>query len=206
MLRTLHPPHGSDSDISPDLVDNSPWPRHYHLGYRHTAILRTNRLIYSEAGALLYSETIVVLRPSDLDFPSASPRIWRHNPVLGIGEQTSTGEHIYASQETGGVLEPHVFSRFQNLELVLDVRDSGGELPTMVLTIDSDGSINPISLGVLKSHIRNMYLQMFEDVTEIVSNSVLLKSFFIKIFLDIGANPWEEMDVNADYVGRTFSF
>ncbi|KAK0114839.1 hypothetical protein ONS96_013321 [Cadophora gregata f. sp. sojae] len=97
----------------------------YEAYKKHPAILRTNKQIYSEAMTMLHTEAILVVEPGDifclcenpqdLKFGAAHRGVWRHNPLLGFGREVN-GAVVYDSPEIeGGLLEPHVFARFQNV-------------------------------------------------------------------------------------------
>ena len=123
---------------------------------RFPAILRTNRQIYSEASSLLYAELSLVLQPGDVlcmntgkDIVKASERIWRHNPLYGIGSTNSSGQTVYAKPELDGVMEPHVLARFKKiifeielsweLEALQNLRDQ--TVPS--LFVNEDLTVNP---------------------------------------------------------------
>ena len=95
---------------------------------RYPNILRTNRQIYSEASSMLYSELRVVLQPGDVlcmkpckDIVKASEKVWRHNPLDGIGTTNATGQTVYSKPSLDGVMEPHVLARFKKLAFELDI-------------------------------------------------------------------------------------
>ena len=89
---------------------------------RFPAILRTNRQIQSEAVSLLYGELSMKVQPGDVlcmktgkDIVKASEGLWRHNPLHGIGNESSCGQTVYAKPELGGVIEPYVLARFKRI-------------------------------------------------------------------------------------------
>ena len=96
---------------------------------RYPNILRTNRQIYSEASPMLYSELRVNLQPGDVlcmkaskDIVTASERVWKHNPLDGIGTTNGAGQTVYSKPKLDGVMEPHVLARFRKFafELCID--------------------------------------------------------------------------------------
>ncbi|KAF4630165.1 hypothetical protein G7Y89_g7981 [Cudoniella acicularis] len=94
------------------------------LEQRHLSILRINRQIYSETSSLLYSELRLLVKPGDIfclrpdgDLCRPSKKVWRHNPLYGIGHKSVNGDQIYNTPKMDGLLEPHVFTRFQNVEI-----------------------------------------------------------------------------------------
>ena len=95
---------------------------------RHPDILRTNRQIYSEASSILYSELRVNLQSGDVlcikagkDITKASERVWRHNPLDGIGTTNGTGHTVYSKPRLDGVMEPHVLARFKKIAFEWDI-------------------------------------------------------------------------------------
>ena len=44
-----------------------------------------------------------------------SERVWRHDPLLGIGDEDKNGQHFYDSPKLNGFMEPHVFTRLRNI-------------------------------------------------------------------------------------------
>merc|ERR1712093_282047 len=126
----------SDSDSDDDMeggggeyitaAEANPFTAEDYEAYRkHPAILRTNRQIYSEAISMFHTEAILVVEPGDifclsdnpqdLKFGAAHQGVWRHNPLLGFGREVN-GTVVYDSPEIeGGLLEPHVFARFQKI-------------------------------------------------------------------------------------------
>lgn len=89
---------------------------------RHLAILSTNRQIYNEASALLYSDLTINVNPADAvthihgnTFAKQTAKVWRHDPSKGFGLTNTKGQTTYKSFSLDGSLEPHVFSRFETI-------------------------------------------------------------------------------------------
>ncbi|KAL5314412.1 hypothetical protein ACEPPN_018839 [Leptodophora sp. 'Broadleaf-Isolate-01'] len=121
----------------------------YEAYKKHPAILRTNRQIYSEAISMFHEEAILVVEPGDifclgdnvqdLKFGAAHQAVWRHNPLHGFGRNVN-GTVVYDSPELeGGLLEPHVFARFQNI--LFDANFDFEHTQNIELWIDDDTHI-----------------------------------------------------------------
>ena len=52
------------------------------------------------------------------DIKQGSPDVWRHHPLRGTGSRNAEGVQVYASDETSGDIEPHIFARFERLALL----------------------------------------------------------------------------------------
>ena len=111
----------SQDEVNKDHSKGHPESKTYR---KHLAILRTNHQIHSEAADLFYSELTILLEPSnvtlreDLFRPfeyGRSERVWRHDPLLGIGDEDKDGQHFYDSHKLNGVMEPYVFARLRNI-------------------------------------------------------------------------------------------
>lgn len=44
-----------------------------------------------------------------------SERVWRHDPLLGIGDEDKNGQHFYDSPKLNGFMEPLVFARLRKI-------------------------------------------------------------------------------------------
>ena len=97
--------------------------------HRHPAILRTNRPIYAEASCVLYSELKILVTPGDIlcrdrslddEIVKPSMRVWRYNPIYGVGYENEDGKRFYSSPELDGLMEPHAFTRFREIKLFVD--------------------------------------------------------------------------------------
>ena len=94
---------------------------------RHLAILRTSRQIYNEASALLYSDLTIHVNPGDAvtDMPGntiveQTKGIWRHAPSKDFGSTDINGRTLYKSCLLDGLVEPHVFARFEKVSYHAD--------------------------------------------------------------------------------------
>ena len=79
------------------------------------------------------------LQPGDVlclkarkDIVKASEKVWRHNPLDGIGTTNGTGQTVYSKPRMDGVMEPHVLARFKRFTFELCVNWEGD-------TIDAEG-------------------------------------------------------------------
>jgi hypothetical protein len=91
-------------------------------------ILRVNKQIYDEASSILYTEGTVVIdaydmfclntdpSPERVRFGAVDEKVsWRHNPLKDPGTVAEDGTVTYSTPELGGLMEPHVFARFQKV-------------------------------------------------------------------------------------------
>lgn len=194
---------GDDSESDCDDENNDPYMVDrrfvYYLNCRPTAIFRTCRLIYSEAVALFYSQLTIILRPSDLGFAPeryieptiAHSRIWRHDPLHGIGEHLINGDRVYTTPKLDGMVEPHVFSHFRRVHLNFDLTFCGTtsiDLPSLTCRVDSQMNVNAYDSDVLKMYFRRNYFSMLEKFTKIMSNSTLVRSLSIGISMEMCVN------------------
>ena len=81
----------SQDEVNKDHSKGHPESKTYR---KHLSILRTNHQIHSEAADLFYSELTILLEPSNVNLREdpfrpfeygRSERVWRHDPLLGIG-------------------------------------------------------------------------------------------------------------------------
>lgn len=160
---------------------------------RFPAILRTNRQIYSEALSLLYTELELHLQPGDVlcmntgkDIVKASERVWRHNPLQGIGTTNPNGQTIYPKPELDGPMEPHVLARFKKIIFEMDFswemetleaetdRNAEGEQNVQdpiapSLFVNEDLTINPEDEAKLLAFYRRSTI--IHQLVKILSNS-----------------------------------
>ncbi|KAH7403906.1 hypothetical protein BKA64DRAFT_670221 [Cadophora sp. MPI-SDFR-AT-0126] len=141
-----HDMGGGDEEYTTPAEANTFQAEDYEAYKKYPAILRTNRHIYSEAISMFHREAILVVEPGDifclnenpqdLRFGAAHQGVWRHNPLLGFGREVN-GAIIYDSPEIeGGLLEPHVFARFQNI--LFDANFDFEHTQNVKLWIDDD--------------------------------------------------------------------
>ncbi|MCJ1248977.1 hypothetical protein MMC30_006198 [Trapelia coarctata] len=97
-------------------------------------ILRASRQIHDEAAPELYSElTIVMWSGNNLASGMLVPpifdqkpwkiydNVWRHNPLLGVGHRDSNGAHVYDTPAMDGLMEPHIFAKFKNVDFEVEI-------------------------------------------------------------------------------------
>lgn len=179
---------------------------------KHPAILRTNRQIYDEASSLLYTEATLTLDPGDifclakrphaLMFGTPNEMPWRHNPLNGLGKKDENGVVTYDTPQTGGLMEPHVFARFQKIffDGFFDIEHT----QNVELWIDDD-------TYVIKAEDAAKYQRVLrrsniiKDLVQILSNSPLIKRLEISLEVEVmaGSNllmeePLEESGDEAD--------
>ena len=94
--------------------------------HRTPALLQTCRLVYFEAISVLYEQVKVMVTPGDLIgirncCATAFPLIrdlWRYNPLDDYGLDPASGKWVYHTPERKGKMYPHVFNRFQRIEVL----------------------------------------------------------------------------------------
>jgi len=147
----------------------------------HGAILRTNRQIYSEASSLLYTECTLVVEPGDIfclgervtgprRFGVPSERVWRHNPLHGLGTTGENGVVTYDTPPMRGKLDPHVFARFQKISF--DASFGYDHTQFMEIWMRDDNTVNPSDAVSLKDAFRQ---------SPVIQNFVKLMSCLPKI-------------------------
>ena len=52
----------------------------------------------------------------------AKKKVWRHNPLHGIGHRDEHGQLTYNTPEMDGLMDSHVFARFQQVLFIADFR------------------------------------------------------------------------------------
>ena len=183
---------------------------------RFPAILRTNRQIYNEASSLLYSGLEVYLQASDVlcmnpskDIVKASERVWRHNPLHGLGTTDKSGQTIYAKPALDGYMEPHVLARFTKIvfdlefsweaeTLEAEVKQQTEEDQTALvapsLFVNDDLTINPQDEAKLLAFYRRSTI--IHQLVKILSNSSNIVRLMISIDIQVLARY--DMDLDAD--------
>jgi hypothetical protein len=163
-----------------------------------TAILRTNRLIYFEASELFYSEATIMLRERDitgfgLEKPPPPYRVpWRHDPIHAINDSRPNVECTYTTPELTGLVEPHIFWRFQKIELcpffdfLLEI-----DLPYLSFRMDSEFNIDKTDIESWQSFLQTKYSTSLRDFVKIVSEPAYVKSLSLEltISMDVTAGP-----------------
>jgi hypothetical protein len=181
-------------DIDPGEYPDWPLP---------TAILCTNRQLYAEASHLMYSEVKIVLYPEDLvclradskDIAPPSRKIWRHNPLDGVGRLGPHNERIYATPEMDGLMEPHIFARFQKVNFELNFEFEPDHCPMYrPLGINSEMKIERKERIRFQNFLRRT--NILRDFKEVISNSYLVE--FLRINLRIFALPAGNEDLEDD--------
>ncbi|KAH7336718.1 hypothetical protein BKA65DRAFT_507000 [Rhexocercosporidium sp. MPI-PUGE-AT-0058] len=185
----------------------------YEAYKKHPAILRTNKQIYTEAISMFYEEAILVIEPGDifclsedpqdLKFGAAHQAVWRHNPLRGFGSNVN-GTVVYDSPELeGGLLEPHVFARFQ--KVLFDANFDFEHTQNIELWIDDDTHvIRKDDVEEFQNVVRSS--SIMKDFVKVVGNSKLA-SLEISLEVEVMANSnlmmqemLDESDDEADEV------
>lgn len=222
MSPTIAPPEDSEEEADEDWIDEDSegpdtedeleemlyGPREYtresepnpftredfDLFKRHPAILRTNRQIYFEASAVLYSEAVIDFcpgeifclrkKPRDLPFGVRSPNPWRHNPLHGTGRQEGVNV-IYDTPAMYGCMEPHVFARFQHFSF--DGFFDYEHTQHIELWIDDDTHVIRREDAVAYQAILKSS-RLMKDLVKILANCRQIMELDICIEVDVMAN------------------
>ncbi len=147
---------------------------------RFPAILRTNRQIHSEASFLLYGDLYMNVQPGDV----LRKRLWRHNPLHGIGSKNSCGQTVYAKAELDGVMEPHVFARFKKIIFEFELEALENRNPRVPsLYINDDMTVNPEDEAKLLAFYRRSTI--IYQLVKILSNSPDIIRFDIYLSIEL---------------------
>lgn len=179
----------------------------YEMWRRYPAILRTNRQIYSEASSLLYTEAILSVdpgdifclrnKPRDLAFGARSEDVWRYNPLKGTGRQEGN-KILYDTKAMGGLMDPHVFARFQRI--YLDANFDYEHTQHVELWIDDDTyAIRSVDIATYQKTLQASPLM--KDFVKILSNSREITHLEICLEVEVMANSnliMEEMPEDDD--------
>lgn len=189
---------------------------------RFPAILRTNRQIYSEASAVLYSGLSLYVKPENVlcmnagkDIVKASDKVWRHNPLHGIGTTNQSGQTVYATPEVDGFMEPHVFARFTqitfDLNLTLDEntmkatrepettqhgQEDQNALVAPSLFVTDNLTINPRDEAKLLAFYKRS--TMIHQFVKILSNSPNIVRLQIELEIEVLARWANDLDSDSD--------
>jgi len=165
---------------------------------RHSEILRTNRQIYSEAISVLYSELTMMLELGDLPglrrryskgmgIPKKTP--WRHNPLDGSGHRNDDGSHIYNTPTLEGLMDPHVFARFQQVTFHADLEFTA---PESLIFIDDDFNVDTDDRARLLTFLRRS--GVFKPLVRLLSNSPSLRRLSISPNVEVFPNYNSDLD------------
>jgi hypothetical protein len=169
-----------------------------------TAILRSNRQIYSEASSLMYSELIIVVTPGDIvclrpdseDISAPNPGVWRHNPLAGIGVLGPHKRRKYNTPEMDGKMEPHVFSRFKHISLELEFNCNPEDLAGCPrLSIDPDLKIASEDCVKFQDFLRRT--NIFRDLAKIICNSPRVTH--LQTILEVSVDPADDINLTYPY-------
>ncbi|RDW73684.1 hypothetical protein BP5796_07126 [Coleophoma crateriformis] len=166
----------------------------------HTEILQTSKRIYNEALAILYGELTILVEPGDIicltkipDIEPANKRVWRHNPLNCVRSRMGRDEFSYRRRKMDGRMEPHVFARFEKVNLVLSFDWTMGEVE---LSLDPEYNVNKIDAEEFMSGLRKS--TFLEDFVRILSNSYHIRQLSISMNIDIAAFWDDEEEFTAD--------
>jgi len=122
------------------------------------------------------------------NFGAPNKKIWRHNPLHYNGKSDADGRPIYDQPEMKGVwnglMEPHVFSRFENIQIDLDLH--------FPVWISGAYEVNDhVNIGVKTVNQGNLMKRthLLKDLATILSRSPSLKSLELTISVEVFAPP-----------------
>lgn len=92
--------------------------------------------------------------------------VWRHNPLDGVDFGREDGSHIYNTPPTDGLMEPHVFARFQRVTFHADFEFTAAGSH---LYIDDNFNIGSNDTARFIAFLRP--LGIFELLVRLLSNS-----------------------------------
>ncbi len=121
--------------------------------------------------------------------------VWRHNPLDGIGYRREDRSHVYNTCPTDGLIEPHVFARFQRVTFHADFDFTAAESH---LHIDNEFNIDTDDRARFIAFLRRAGI--FELLVRLLSNSPSLHRLSIGLNVQVWANydpddSDEEMDL-----------
>ena len=94
---------------------------------------------------MLESRDILCLRRRRLKSMRKAKKVWRHNPLHGIGHRDEHGKQIYNTPEMDGLMELYVFARFQYVLFIADFKFTAEESYMYIdddLNVDTDDQAN----------------------------------------------------------------
>ncbi|KAF8852472.1 hypothetical protein BDZ45DRAFT_749567 [Acephala macrosclerotiorum] len=157
-----------------------------------TTILRANSQIYFEGSDILYPELAVD------DIAKRSQKVWRHNPLHGIGKEGPKCSRIYSTCPMDDLMDPHVFARFKKigLQLRFDFTDrfiKGKAVPN--LSIDSSFNVDSDETRVRFYQFISQ-TRILRDLTTALSNSSEIS--LLNIILALAVSPDFESTYNLE--------
>ena len=79
-------------------------------------------MLYSELTIIVELGDILCLGGGNYTRMERKKKIWRHNPLYGIGHRDGEhGKHVYDTPKLDGRIEPHVFAKFQRIDFDADL-------------------------------------------------------------------------------------
>jgi hypothetical protein len=173
---------------------------------KHPTILRVNQQIFAEASSVFYTEATLILEPGDIfccakkpgdlkiGTPNESP--WRHNPVHGVGKTNANGVVTYNTPEMGGLLDPHVFSRFRNI--LFDASFDYLQMQYVEFWIDDETFVvKPEDAANFGKLVRAS--PIMKDFVKILSNSPFISTLSINLGVEVmAASNFMEQEMDDD--------
>ena len=115
--------------------------------------------------------------------------VWRHNPLDGIGYRKEDGSHVYNTPPTDGLMEPHVFARFQRVTFHADFEFTATESH---LYIDDEFNIDTNDTARFIAFLRRAGI--FELLVRLLSNSPSLH----RLSIGLNVQVWADYDSHPD--------
>jgi hypothetical protein len=120
-------------------------------------------------------------------------QVWKHDPFHGIGTRQETGEYVYNTPQLDGFLEPHIFARFQHIELDLEFDFEGlledlddDTFPKLTFYIDEDLNVRGADIDTMKSFLQQSNL--FNNFALVLSHSSHIRSLEMIICVTVAVN------------------
>jgi hypothetical protein len=172
-------------------------------------ILRVNKQIYDEASSLLYTEGTVVIDAYDMfclnkERPPERVRFgaiddhvaWRHNPLEDPGTVAEDGTVTYSTPDFGGLMEPHVFARFQ--KVLFDATFDELHMRDLEFWLDLDtGKLADSDVSDFQRRLRRSPIII--DLVKVLSLSPFIKKLTINLLLEVrSASRLDEEDTDSE--------
>ncbi|KAH8646548.1 hypothetical protein BGZ60DRAFT_424235 [Tricladium varicosporioides] len=166
--------------------------------FGNLSILRTNKQVYGEASLVFYEQSTLVIRPysilclrSNLQLgkaPETYPQVWKHNPLHQPSRtEDSDGKISYTSPQLRGLLEPHIFERFQHVRVLVLMNQS--LLKILMDASTADLVMHAIALDNSEPAVRLLQeAHIMDDLVKLLSNMKGLKSAEVQFGVDL--NQW----------------
>ncbi|PQE18907.1 hypothetical protein CJF31_00010417 [Rutstroemia sp. NJR-2017a BVV2] len=172
-------------------------------------ILRVNKQIYDEASSLLYTEGTVVIDAYDMFCLNTKPSpervrfgavdenvAWRHNPLEDPGTVAEDGTVTYSTPEFGGLMEPHVFARFQ--KVLFDATFDEVHMQDLEFWLDLDtGKLADTDVSSFQRRLRRS--PIVKDLVKLLSLFPIINKLTINLLLEVrSASRLDEVETESE--------